>query len=283
MGGTGKTPVCDYLARELIDRKPVLVLRGYRRQEKTALPLLVSDGQNRLASAAEAGDEAFWLARRKGATVIVDSKRSRAIETHTGPGSLIILDDAFQNPSVYADFQLVLLDASLEPAAFRTFPAGRFREGAAALGRADAVLLTRTDQAPPHFLQYWDSLATAAALPVFRARQTLRLPSIPDDARVGAFCGLGHPEAFFRLIEDSGQSLVRRLTFPDHHPYRAREIAEFLSAADLWLTTEKDAVRLPELVGRERIFVASMEISLDRPVEFLQTVLSGPRPGRELQ
>ncbi|MBE7439374.1 MAG: tetraacyldisaccharide 4'-kinase [Spirochaetales bacterium] len=284
MGGTGKTPVCDYLARELMRENPVLVLRGYRRRRKTPLPLRVSDGQRRLVDVDAAGDEAFWLARRQGVAVVVDPRRSRAIEKHSRPGSLVILDDAFQNPLVYGDFQLVLIDVSVDPASFRIFPAGRFREGAGALRRADAVLFTRTDLGSANALQFYEGLVREIpGLPLFYARQKLTIPeAIQGKERIGAFCGLGNPGAFFTLLESSGVELSSRRTFPDHHPYGAREIQEFLPAADVWLTTEKDAVRLKDFPGKERIFLASLEISLDRPEEFLQTVLSGPRRGREL-
>jgi hypothetical protein len=64
VGGSGKTPVVERVARLLRDEgEPVAVLsRGYRGRFRGEA-LVVSDGASVLASAAEAGDEPVMLAR----------------------------------------------------------------------------------------------------------------------------------------------------------------------------------------------------------------------------
>ncbi|WP_419545163.1 tetraacyldisaccharide 4'-kinase [Methylobacterium oryzae] len=96
-----------------------------------------------------------------------------------------------------------------------------------------------------------EAVARAAArrdLPVHRARL---VPETDDLAgrRCLAFAGIGRPEKFFATLAEAGAVIVGTRPYPDHHPYRARELAALSEAARrldaALVTTEKDAVRLP--------------------------------------
>jgi tetraacyldisaccharide 4'-kinase len=66
-------------------------------------------------------------------------------------------------------------------------------------------------------------------------------------SKVGAFCGIARPEAFWRTLEGMGLGGGSRRGFPDHHPYSGQdheELLRLLSNSDWLVTTEKDAVKI---------------------------------------
>ncbi len=264
-GGTGKTPAVVLLAQNALrdGHRPLVVLRGYRGRGSSA-GILVSDGQGPLASARDAGDEAVLLAERlPGVRVAAGSDRAALIERFGADATLILLDDAFQNPAVFRDFDLVLIDSSIPPDAVRVFPGGHFREDLTALERAHAVLLTRVEPAGGAGRTAWETRIHARfpRLPVFAAahRPDLARPAFAAQTTapvteelpagpIAAFCGLGNPEAFRRTLVGAGLSPVEFRAFPDHHTFRAADLRTvFAGNALTWITTEKDLVRLREL------------------------------------
>lgn len=315
-GGSGKTPVALYLAAALRNRSQVetsngarigaeaatpglIVLRGYG--GATGAGLLVGEDFAAQASVREAGDEAVLLARRSGLRVAAGRDRAELIRRLGRPGELTLLDDAFQNPSVYRDHELVLIDASVRLRHVRVFPFGKFREGFAALDRAHTVLLTRVDLARPEDLAGYRERIRALA-PQAAAFESVHAPGdlqfalddstvvsridaaqeIPngaprqprpgDDRRIGAFCGIGNPGAFFATLAARGFSLAERRTFADHHAFRPRDVEGLLARpADVWLTTEKDWMRLAELAHpaarrlAARLFTMPAEIRIVSP------------------
>jgi len=58
------------------------------------------------------------------------------------------------------------------------------------------------------------------------------------------FAGLGRPEAFRRTLERQGATIVAERTFRDHHRYRPRDLRDLHREADVWVTSEKDAVKI---------------------------------------
>lgn len=286
-GGSGKTPLVIALAAELERRNipAAVALRGYGGSASSA-GALVSDGGRIRLGAAEAGDEALLIARRTRARVFVGRDRVRAVQSFAGDARTILLDDAFQNPSLARDHEVVLIDASVPLAAFRVFPAGKFREGVEALVRADTILLTRVDQAPPEQLAQWQDAirSSGAQAPVFQCvhRPGAVQPAPPAGAALGAFCGIGNPEAFYRTLERAGIVPALRKSFPDHYNFRIGELRELLAQADYWITTEKDRARLADLglsaAEEARLFTLPIELEIldGRRGEFFARVLDAP-------
>lgn len=303
-GGTGKTPATALLAREALRRgaRPLILLRGYRGSASRE-GRLVSDGTGVLASAAAAGDEAVLLADAvPGARVAVGRNRVAALEAFGGACDLVLLDDAFQNPSVYRDFDLVLIDLSVPLDRLRLLPTGRFREDFAALDRADAVLFTRGDQVDAERRAAYEAAVRAgrAELPVFVAahrptalraafaetgitgtgRGSVR-PNRPSEspsnrpsdrssvspASLAAFCGLGNPAAFRATLVQASHAPREFRAFPDHYAYRREDLEQLFAGNDwFWATTEKDLARLRDLdlpaELRARILVLGIEMEI---------------------
>ena len=252
LGGTGKTPCVEYVARFYRDLgvRAVILSRGYgaehgRNDEAMVLEENVPDvphlqGADRVALANTAVEEL--------------------------EAELLILDDGFQHRRLHRDLDVVLIDATSPPHRDFVFPRGTLREPASGLKRARLILLTRCDQADP---------ASLAGVRDWLAR---RFPAIPvatsehqpttgaeglRGQSVAAFCGLGNPAAFRRTLENLGTRVIDFRTFPDHHPYKRadveglREWARGFAPETRIATTQKDwvKIRLPDLAGRPLIAV----------------------------
>jgi len=154
VGGTGKTPMAIRVAGMLADRgmRPAVLSRGYG--GRSAAPVLVvSDGGRILAGPDEAGDEPVLIARRlPGVPVLAGAKRAvtgRYARENLG-ADVLVLDDGFQHRWIRRDLDIVLLDSRAPLGNGFLLPRGPLREPPEALGRAGAVVFTRSeDTAPP--------------------------------------------------------------------------------------------------------------------------------------
>lgn len=261
-GGTGKTPVTIELALALMRQgKAVLIcLRGYKGRSRSGL--LVGDEQGVHLTADDAGDEAVLIAIRlleyarlqEGAQFAVAAGPDRAdlIDRFGAQSEVVILDDAFQNPSVRRDLDIVLIDATVPYSRMKLLPCGRFREDLTALERADVVLLTRTNLAPDSATLWKRKIADRYPnLSLYCIGIRTQGISAPLTANgrpqpMAAFCGIGNPDSFFRVLEDAGVDLAKRFIFKDHHRFNDRDLAVLKQCGMPLVTTEKDAARLGE-------------------------------------
>ncbi len=232
LGGTGKTPLAITLGRMLQEagHSPAFLTRGYGGQTRGSV--LVDALRH---SARDVGDEALLLARI--APVIVARDRVVGAQLAAAQGaSVIIMDDGFQNPHLFKDFSLLVLETGSGLGNGRVFPAGPLREPLAdALGRADAVIAMGEGR-----------FETVTNLPILSA-QLLNLAPPPGGSLI-AFAGIGRPGKFFDALRAGGAELKQEISFDDHHVYSATEVASLHNWAAKekakLITTEKDFVRL---------------------------------------
>lgn len=266
MGGTGKTPTVAYIATLLKDlgHRPAIVSRGYG--GKAGKPInLVSDGNNVLMTAYEAGDEPLMLAEKLPGIPMLTGK----IRLHPCRYAIeklqcdsLILDDGFQHLAIARDINLVLFNATTLAGNSRVFPGGELREPVSALHRSDAFLLTGVDEANrPRGERFADLLRKRFPdKPVFFSSLACAplvadppAPSLtPEPHPLYAFCAIAHPNRFFSTLAAAGVDLAGSSTFPDHHPYRQTDIDELCRSAGKLgakglVTTEKDKVKLGSL------------------------------------
>ncbi|MFN2599067.1 MAG: tetraacyldisaccharide 4'-kinase, partial [Pyrinomonadaceae bacterium] len=153
-GGTGKTPLVEWVAREVATRegRRVCVLtRGYAREDARRR-VVVSDGVRVLADARAAGDEPLLLAERliaHGAAVVCDADRGAAARfaLENLGSEVFVLDDGFQHLRLARDLNVATVDATDPWGGGRLLPAGLLREPVAQLARADCVVVTRAELA----------------------------------------------------------------------------------------------------------------------------------------
>lgn len=254
VGGTGKTPVVSWVARELVAKgeRPAILSRGYARPSSREGVVVVSDGERVLAGFAVSGDEPLMLARQlPGCAVLVSSNRylAGALAERQLGCTVHVLDDGFQHLQLARDLDLVVIRP--EDLRDRVMPLGRLREPVGALRHADAVFVSEEHEA-----QVIGEMP--AAVPLFTMRRELADPRavVPwagevelDGRRVAAFAGIGRPGQFFDDVRAAGWDVVATYPFADHRLYTPRLIGRLCrdageSGATLLLTTEKDAVRL---------------------------------------
>jgi len=282
LGGTGKTPVVERLARELKEKgfRPGIVMLGYGKKRKGAFAVDVKKD-----TAESAGDEAIMLARRTGLPVLVGKKRSKSILKGVRDFGIdvAIFDDGAQVRNVRKDGQIIILNGRALSSALRLFPLGALREPLEMVKKADIILVNKGE------LDSRTKTLTAG-MPTFRVRyRPLHLCRLRDLAmvdyrlvrgkRVLAFAGVGDNQSFFGLLRDIGADVVRTLEFPDHYRYRRRDVVRIESFDDveMAITTEKDAVRIEGMERGDNIFYLSIEADFDNPNELIERVCEKAR------
>jgi len=238
VGGTGKTPLAAWIAAYALRHgaRPAILLRGY------------------------GGDETLVHERlTPGVIVVADpDRRAGAAHARAAGATVLVLDDAFQRLDVLRDLNIAVLSAEGELAARWPLPAGPWREGWWALGRADLIVVTRK-RASAGAAQALAGRLTGACprTPVAVAHLALgRLTTLRSGQLVAAAAlagkqvvaaaGVGDPASFAAQIEGLGAT-VRLQAFPDHYAYGAADVARLVraaAAADYLMVTEKDAVKL---------------------------------------
>ena len=244
-GGTGKTPLVMWLCQRLAAqrRSPVILTRGYK-------------------AVAGRSDEAEMMWKATGVPVVADPDRvSAAAEAARAGADVLVLDDGFQHLPLRRDLDIVLVDATNPFGYGHVLPRGLLREPRSALRDADAVVITRTEQAAPEAVA-----ALRRELAALAPRATMALsghaasavvlpgnrhlpPSLLAGKRAFAFCGIGNPESFFVTIRQAGAELVGQRAFDDHAAYDDAALfavrdAAYAAGAEVILTTAKDRVKL---------------------------------------
>jgi len=255
VGGTGKTPCVEYVARLLRehDLRVAVLSRGY---------------------GAEAGrnDEAMVLEENlPDVPHYQGADRVALVQTaiEESESEVLVLDDGFQHRRLARDLDIVLIDATDPWGSGYLLPRGGLRESRQGLRRAGMIVLTRCDAVAASDVDRLRDEVRQIAPEVGIARSVhapLELTNgesraIVESIRgkpVGAFCGIGNPEAFRRTLTSLGIEIRLFREFPDHFAYGREDVDELrrwaadLPADALVVTTQKDWVklRLDDLGGR---------------------------------
>jgi tetraacyldisaccharide 4'-kinase len=287
VGGTGKTPTAAWIASRLHrrGRRVALLSRGVGGRSREPV-CVVSDGRRVRTGVAEAGDEALVLAAHApGVPVLVGPDRWLAgLRALSAFGSeILVLDDGFHHHRLERDLDVLTVDGAQGFGNRCVLPRGPLREPVSALRRADAVVVVDGPLAADdaELLARW----TPGASRVEAQRRPVDLrpldggPGAPlevlDGASVGMLAGLARPESLRRTLERLGAKVVAERLFGDHHRYGARDLEGLDREAPLWITTEKDAIKiLPYWLGRADLRVLGIELEIDQPSRFLDWIES---------
>lgn len=258
-GGTGKTPMVVWLAKHLTATglRVVIISRGYGEKNET--------GEND-----EAREIAHFLpdVPHLQSPDRVAAAKKAVNELHA---DVILLDDGFQHRRLHRDMNIVLLDAT-QGATFSLMPRGLLREPVSALRRADAVVITRSDQGHYKFLQKLKNIATRNTRPgVFMCLASHRPVCFENisgekrelsdfrDRNVGIFCGIGNPDGFIRTVNEINAADATDIQcvkdenctriYPDHYPYTPESLEELRKWAveqnfDALICTWKDLIKI---------------------------------------
>ncbi|NLI77767.1 MAG: tetraacyldisaccharide 4'-kinase [Candidatus Riflebacteria bacterium] len=259
MGGTGKTPLLlELLADPARPAATAVLTRGYRSPWERGFYLLRGPGPH----PAGLTDEALLVnAAFPDVPLLIGKNRAHAAamaERWFRP-RLLLLDDGFQYRRLRHDRDLVLWDATMDPAAAGLLPLGRLRESPARLAAATALLLTRCESATPEQVEGWRRRLHAWA-PGVRQLELATVPtgwtdphgqSVPlgeGPRRALAFAALANPLPFFSLLERLGCQTTDRQAFRDHDRLPADTLAtlgrQAAGAQAVLACTEKDRVKI---------------------------------------
>ena len=247
-GGTGKTPLVEYLARRIcsLRRTPLVLTRGYGQDEvkqlRHHLPRAVLGvGEN----------------RTKVAETIAKEKRI----------DVAILDDGLQHIKVERDVEIITLNSINPFGNEKLIPAGILREPLSVLKYATIVVLTHvnllTAEKLKELKERIEKLAPKAQIvqsylePLFfyRARNRSRVSLDKMDGRkVATFAAVGTPRSFQLVLQMLNIKTIRNFEFMDHHAYSEKELKEIeevsqMAGADEIVTTEKDFYRSQKMIS----------------------------------
>jgi len=279
VGGTGKTPVVERFAKELLkkNRKVAILSRGYKSNKEkppktfknwfglkdSQLPNVVSDGTNIFLNSEDAGDEPYMLARNlPGVIVITDKNRVKAgrFAINKYGVDTIILDDGFQYLHLKGQLNLLLVDQTNPFGNRCLLPRGILREPVRHLKRASYVFFTKSEIEPDLELLQTVRQYNSHAEIIRCVHRPRYFHEVNSEARegldhlhelyVGVFCGIASPRGFEDLINRMSGEIRFRQRFLDHHRYTGEELDKMFQqaknlGADVMVTTEKDAVRIP--------------------------------------
>lgn len=305
VGGTGKTPVVEKIARELRDRgrRVAILSRGYKSKrppllrrlmrslaKKREAPRVVSDGERVLLDAARGGDEPHMLAQNlPGVIVLTDRNRVKAASYAIERWGVdtILLDDGMQYLPLYSRHNIVLIDSQAPFANGFLLPRGFLREPQTQLKRAQLIILTKCSESDDYSPLIEEIRRYNGHAPILKSSHN---PKYLEDAitgkrhplclirdkRIGALSGIARPESFEAFLKAEGAVLVAARRYADHHRYSRDEVSGFLKRCKQLrvkyvVTTEKDAVRLPAYREEELplpILFLRVEIRMHDEAEF---------------
>lgn len=276
VGGTGKTPLVIWLAEQLraAGQSPGVVLRGYGGYAKAPRLVVASD------EAEVVGDEAVLIARRVAVPVAVGVDRVAAAQLLARRGCNVVLaDDGLQHLRLRRDLSIAVVDGARGFGNGALLPAGPLREPASRLDAVDLVVIHGAGArqlAPSRDALRMDLLP--GSLRSVRDGQEQPLEALRG-ASVHAVAGIGNPRRFFDLLRGLGAQPIEH-AFPDHHPFRARELSYEGDARIVM--TEKDAVRCSALATpRMWCLPVTAHLAEDHAARLLQRVLAKVQGGGE--
>jgi len=273
MGGTGKTPLVELAAKRLKEKgkNAVVLIRGY-------------------------GDDEHKLLREnlKDAKVLVGRDRvknaKRAIAEFKP--DVILLDDGFQHWRIKRDLDIVSINSRNPFGNGNIIPRGILREPLSSLKRADIFLVNKVDSnsAQEAIIERLKKINPKADVfkckyaPVsiydFIQDKKIDLREIKDK-KVCALSAIADPEYFEKLLRNSGAIVESSFRFQDHHDYDKQELEEIIKKckeSNIWaiLTTQKDIVKIREIISKTEIPIYALQIEpkIDREDELIGRLYS---------
>ncbi len=269
-GGTGKTPMTEYLIRLLkTDFKTATLSRGYKRK---TVGFAIADDDT---TALEIGDEPMQFHQKfSDTTVAVGEERIVAIPQllHQKPETeVIILDDAFQHRQVKAGLNIILTDCSNLYTRDFILPAGDLRDVRSSSKRADIIIVTKckADLSEAEKKNIIAEIDPAANQTVYFTTIVYGKPyhlftkeiiDIEHDCGILLVCGIANPTPLKEHLAKHADS-YDMLRFADHHIFHSNDLKDIKQHFDkialdkkVILTTEKDAVRLEKFVQELKDF-----------------------------
>lgn len=245
-GGTGKTPMVDYLLRLLLDNgfHPAVLSRGYKRSTHG---FVMADMHSTVATI---GDEAMWLHRKyPEVPIAVCENRVRGVKQlkrQVEQLDVVLLDDALQHRAIHCGLTILLTPYDKLYIDDHMLPWGTLRDLPHRALKADAVVVTKCpDSIRPIDMRVVDN---RLHLPTYQQLHFagLTYASMEQEGTPLVLCGIAQPQYMMNYVLQRYPG-AQLMAYPDHHKYTPQDIEDVLRRAekfDFVLTTEKDIQRL---------------------------------------
>ncbi|MFT5248915.1 MAG: tetraacyldisaccharide 4'-kinase [bacterium] len=272
-GGTGKSPMIEYLISFLKEDYKVAVLsRGYKRKTNGFREVLID------SKAEDVGDEPLQFKQKfPGIMVAVCADRQQGIEKIRIKADVILLDDAFQHRKVSASTNILLTTFNDLYIHDMVLPAGNLRESKSGAKRADLVIVTKCPEkhsyAKLQEIQYLLNLKPAQKIyfskisydeSIYGVSETLPLSYLLDK-NFTLVTGIANPKPLVEFLKQN-QFNFEYKKFPDHHHFSNSEIKN-LKEKEIILTTEKDFVRLQPRLNKFAVYYLPIKTVILREQE----------------
>jgi tetraacyldisaccharide 4'-kinase len=267
VGGTGKTPVSIWLAKQLKERgmRPGIVSRGYGGSVGNTPVRVAAD-----SDPAVVGDEAVLMAKRSECPVVVHPDRVRAVQElrHV---DVAISDDGLQYYRLARQYELAVVDGIRGFGNGTLLPAGPLREPPSRLKHANRIFLNKSVMRSEGALS---SLPEGMPITEFYLKGTIaRQLGNGEEAPLERFAGkevhavaaIGNPGRFFTFLESHGMHVIEH-ALPDHAKLSESDL-RYDDDLDV-LMTEKDAVKCANMT-LENCWYVPVQVQADGPLDWL--------------
>ena len=280
IGGTGKTPMIEYLVRILVNEYKIAVLsRGYGRKSNG----FVMSGDS--VSSEIIGDEPYQIKNKFPEIIVaVNNDRKAGIDLlkkYNPNLDVVLLDDSFQHRKVKPGLSILLTCYKDLYCDDILLPAGNLREPISGANRAQIIVVTKC----PKILSDFEKKEVFKRLNI-KNHQKLFFSSIVYDDHIKSFdntksidylknkkftlvTGIANAEPLLNYLDVLGLH-YEHLEFPDHHKFTKNQL-RLISSKTIVLTTEKDFTRLNS-VKNNSIYYIPIKIEIDNSVEFINSI-----------
>ena len=271
-GGTGKSPMTDYIVKLFTYKKTAILSRGYGRKSKGFLEVLANANTNLT------GDEPLMLKHLNDTSnVFVGEKRVNAINEiikRENKTELIVLDDAYQHRWLNSNMKIVL--TTYDNLFYNDFllPVGTLREGRKNINRAQIIIVNKCPDVldQNQIIHIKSKIKNYTNAPVFFTKLRYNSPialwnNFPFNfSSVLLISGLANANALKQYCKSTFEH-VESIDFNDHYDYTnkdfeqiAKKFDSFANSSKAILTTHKDAVKWMNKTGKEMEYFKSLPV-----------------------
>lgn len=267
-GGNGKTPVAIKIGEIFKEngKNFAYLSKGYKGKINDFVKV-----NSKKHTYLDVGDEPLLLSKIADTFVCKNRKKAIQILEKEYNYDFIIMDDGFQNPTIYKNKNIIIIDGEYGIGNGFLLPAGPLRENLKdAIKRIDFVIIIENDR------QNLEEYFLKNNIKVFKANIKEKIENINNNQKYIAFSGIGRPEKFFNSLKKVGCNVIKEISFEDHHIYTNNEIEKILLTAKKEnakvITTSKDWIKLSSDY-QNQIDVLEIEIDLLNKNNFLKEIL----------
>ncbi|WP_347924596.1 tetraacyldisaccharide 4'-kinase [Pontimicrobium sp. SW4] len=280
VGGTGKTPMIEYLVRLLKNKYQLATLsRGYKRSTNG---FLIAD---KTSTVETIGDEPYqFYSKFKDIIVSVDANRQQGISKLRSlkKPDIILLDDAFQHRKVKAGFNILLTSYYKLYIDDISLPTGDLREPKSGANRADIIVVTKcpNDITIEERSNIISSLKRPAqdvffstidySSVIYSSNESINLDGLKD-VSFTLVTGIANAVPLVNFLNDEAYRF-EHINFKDHHVFTNVDI-ETLNEKEIIVTTEKDFTKLGDKLSGNRLYYLPIETKIFEHEKFNKILL----------